>query len=67
MNRPQERPAARLASDASVFAPKSGAPIGFDPRAAPMYLLERRPKPDVGNLINEQARAPFTGEPAGHT
>jgi len=36
------------------------------PRAAPMYLLERRPQPDVGNLLSIGACA-FTGEPAGHT
>lgn len=49
-----------------IAAPRAGRPFGLDLLPPLCTSRERRPKPDVGNLLSAGACA-FTGEPAGHT
>jgi len=42
-----------------VSPPRCWERLSASPSATPMFLSGQRPKPDVGNLINEQAHIPL--------
>ena len=56
-----------MSVDVSLLAPSR---LGERPSAStsrrPMYLSERRPKPDVRNLATRAGACAFIGEPTGH-